>query len=76
MRRLPRHSTSHPTLLMKPPKSLYRKYRPRSFGADDLFEQEHVSIHFGTLSLDRIAHAYLFCGLEVERPPARLLARR
>jgi DNA polymerase-3 subunit gamma/tau len=43
--------------------SLYRKYRPQSFAADDLFGQDHV-VHTlrNAISLNRIAHAYLFCG--------------
>ena len=43
--------------------SLYRKYRPQSFDADDLFGQEHiVNTLRNAIALDRIAHAYLFCG--------------
>jgi DNA polymerase-3 subunit gamma/tau len=43
--------------------SLYRKYRPQSFEADDLFGQEHVvNTLRNAIALDRIAHAYLFCG--------------
>lgn len=43
--------------------SLYRKYRPQSFAADDLFGQDHV-VHTlrNAIALNRIAHAYLFCG--------------
>lgn len=43
--------------------SLYRKYRPRSFAADELFGQDHVvNTLRNAIRLDRIAHAYLFCG--------------
>jgi DNA polymerase-3 subunit gamma/tau len=43
--------------------SLYRKYRPQSFASDDLFGQDHV-VHTlrNAIALNRIAHAYLFCG--------------
>jgi DNA polymerase-3 subunit gamma/tau len=58
--------------------SLYRKYRPTSFAEDDLVGQEHV---VGTLrnaiALDRISHAYLFCGPRGtgKTTTARLLAK-
>jgi DNA polymerase-3 subunit gamma/tau len=43
--------------------SLYRKYRPQSFAADDLFGQDHVvNTLRNAIALNRIAHAYLFCG--------------
>jgi DNA polymerase-3 subunit gamma/tau len=43
--------------------SLYRKYRPQSFAADELFGQDHiVNTLRNAIRLDRIAHAYLFCG--------------
>lgn len=60
------------------PKSLYRKYRPRSFDADDLFGQEHiVNTLRNAIALDRIAHAYLFCGPRGtgKTTTARLLAK-
>ena len=45
------------------PTALYRKYRPQSFESDDLFGQDHVvNTLRNAISLDRIAHAYLFCG--------------
>jgi DNA polymerase III subunit gamma/tau len=45
------------------PKSLYRKYRPQSFDSDELFGQDHiVNTLKNAIALDRIAHAYLFCG--------------
>jgi DNA polymerase-3 subunit gamma/tau len=45
------------------PTALYRKYRPRSFESDDLFGQDHVvNTLRNAIALDRIAHAYLFCG--------------
>jgi DNA polymerase-3 subunit gamma/tau len=43
--------------------SLYRKYRPQSFDADDLVGQEHVVRTLrNAIRLNRVAHAYLFCG--------------
>jgi len=43
--------------------SLYRKYRPQTFAEDDLFGQEHVvNTLRNAIALNRIAHAYLFCG--------------
>lgn len=45
------------------PAALYRKYRPQTFAADEHFGQEHVvNTLRNAISLDRIAHAYLFCG--------------
>lgn len=45
------------------PTALYRKYRPQSFESDDLFGQDHVvNTLRNAIALDRIAHAYLFCG--------------
>jgi DNA polymerase III subunit gamma/tau len=60
------------------PKSLYRKYRPQSFAEDDLFGQEHiVNTLRNAIVLDRIAHAYLFCGPRGtgKTTTARLLAK-
>src|SRR5215204_715034 len=43
--------------------SLYRKYRPQSFDGDELVAQEHVVRTLrNAISLDRVAHAYLFSG--------------
>jgi DNA polymerase-3 subunit gamma/tau len=43
--------------------SLYRKYRPTSFADDDLVGQEHVvNTLRNAIALNRISHAYLFCG--------------
>src|SRR5689334_17646826 len=40
--------------------SLYRKYRPQSFDADELVGQDHVIRTLrNALSLGRVAHAYL-----------------
>lgn len=45
------------------PRSLYRKYRPQSFASDELFGQQHiVNTLKNAIRLDRIGHAYLFCG--------------
>jgi DNA polymerase III subunit gamma/tau len=43
--------------------SLYRKYRPQSFASDELFGQDHI-VHTlrNAIRLNRIGHAYLFCG--------------
>jgi len=60
------------------PKSLYRKYRPQSFDSDELFGQEHVvNTLRNAIALDRIAHAYLFCGPRGtgKTTTARLLAK-
>ncbi len=60
------------------PKSLYRKYRPQSFDADELYGQEHiVNTLRNAIALDRIAHAYLFCGPRGtgKTTTARLLAK-
>ncbi|MCC7024087.1 MAG: DNA polymerase III subunit gamma/tau [Thermomicrobiales bacterium] len=43
--------------------SLYRKYRPHSFDADELVGQDHVVRTLrNAIALDRVAHAYLFSG--------------
>ena len=43
--------------------SLYRKYRPQSFDAEELVGQEHVVRTLrNAISLNRVAHAYLFSG--------------
>lgn len=58
--------------------SLYRKYRPQTFDADELVGQEHVvRILRNAIRLDRIAHAYLFCGPRGtgKTTTARLLAK-
>lgn len=58
--------------------SLYRKYRPRSFAEDDLVGQDHiVNTLRNAIALDRIAHAYLFCGPRGtgKTTTARLLAK-
>lgn len=45
------------------PTALYRKYRPQTFAANEHFGQEHVvNTLRNAIALDRIAHAYLFCG--------------
>ncbi len=52
-----------PSSPMAASQSLYRKYRPQSFDADDLVGQEHVVRTLrNAIRMDRIAHAYLFCG--------------
>ncbi len=58
--------------------SLYRKYRPRSFAQDELVGQEHVARTLqNAIELDRVAHAYLFCGPRGtgKTSTARLLAK-
>lgn len=58
--------------------SLYRKYRPTSFADDDLVGQEHVvNTLRNAIVLNRISHAYLFCGPRGtgKTTTARLLAK-
>ncbi len=58
--------------------SLYRKYRPTTFADDDLVGQEHVvNTLLNAIALDRISHAYLFCGPRGtgKTTTARLLAK-
>ncbi|HEY7036314.1 MAG TPA: DNA polymerase III subunit gamma/tau [Thermomicrobiales bacterium] len=58
--------------------SLYRKYRPQSFDADELVGQEHIVRTLrNAIALDRVAHAYLFCGPRGtgKTTTARLLAK-
>src|SRR5215217_2912590 len=58
--------------------SLYRKYRPQTFDADELVGQEHVvNTLRNAIALGRIAHAYLFCGPRGtgKTTTARLLAK-
>ncbi len=58
--------------------SLYRKYRPTSFDPDELVGQEHIARTLqNAIALDRVAHAYLFCGPRGtgKTSTARLLAK-
>ena len=58
--------------------SLYRKYRPQSFDADELVGQEHIVRTLrNAILLNRVAHAYLFCGPRGtgKTTTARLLAK-
>lgn len=58
--------------------SLYRKYRPQSFDAEELVGQEHIVRTLrNAIVLDRVAHAYLFCGPRGtgKTTTARLLAK-
>src|SRR5690349_18698165 len=58
--------------------SLYRKYRPQTFDADEMVGQEHVVKTLrNAILLDRVAHAYLFCGPRGtgKTTTARLLAK-
>ena len=58
--------------------SLYRKYRPNSFEPSQYIGQEHVARTLrNAIVLDRVAHAYLFCGPRGtgKTSTARLLAK-
>ena len=58
--------------------SLYRKYRPTSFDPDELVGQDHLTRTLqNAIALDRVAHAYLFCGPRGtgKTSTARLLAK-
>jgi DNA polymerase III subunit gamma/tau len=58
--------------------SLYRKYRPTSFEPSQYIGQEHVARTLrNAIVLDRVAHAYLFCGPRGtgKTSTARLLAK-
>lgn len=58
--------------------SLYRKYRPQSFATSELVGQEHIARTLrNAIALDRVAHAYLFCGPRGtgKTSTARLLAK-
>jgi DNA polymerase-3 subunit gamma/tau len=59
-------------------RSLYRKYRPRSFEPAELVGQEHIARTLrNAVGLSRVAHAYLFCGPRGtgKTSTARLLAK-
>lgn len=58
--------------------SLYRKYRPQTFEADDLVGQDAIVRTLrNAIRLDRVAHAYLFTGPRGtgKTTTARLLAK-
>jgi DNA polymerase III subunit gamma/tau len=60
------------------PASLYRKYRPQTFHAEEFVGQEHVVRTLrNAILLDRVAHAYLFSGPRGtgKTTTARLLAK-
>ncbi len=58
-----RSTPSETTIPSSKSLSLYRKYRPQSFASDELFGQQHiVNTLKNAIRLDRIGHAYLFCG--------------
>jgi len=70
--------TSQPAPTASATHSLYRKYRPTTFADDDLVGQEHVvNTLRNAIVLDRISHAYLFCGPRGtgKTTTARLLAK-
>ena len=59
-------------------RSLYRKYRPQTFDDDDLVGQEPIVRTLrNAIRLERVAHAYLFCGPRGtgKTTTARLLAK-
>ena len=59
-------------------RSLYRKYRPQTFDDHDLVGQEPIVTTLrNAIRLDRVAHAYLFCGPRGtgKTTTARLLAK-
>src|SRR5690349_2238667 len=58
--------------------SLYRKYRPNSFAADELVGQSHIVRTLqNAVRLNRVGHAYLFSGPRGtgKTTTARLLAK-
>ena len=58
--------------------ALYRKYRPQSFDDAELVGQNHIVRTLrNAIALDRVAHAYLFCGPRGtgKTTTARLLAK-
>ena len=60
------------------PTTLYRKYRPQSFDDRELVGQEPIVRTLrNAIRLDRVAHAYLFCGPHGtgKTTTARILAR-
>ena len=60
------------------PTTLYRKYRPQSFDGHELVGQEPIVRTLrNAIRLDRVAHAYLFCGPHGtgKTTTARILAR-
>lgn len=74
-------AASSPTLPDARPgqtRSLYRKYRPATFAADELVGQEPIVRTLrNAIARDRVAHAYLFCGPRGtgKTSTARLLAK-
>ncbi|MDQ3657511.1 MAG: DNA polymerase III subunit gamma/tau [Chloroflexota bacterium] len=69
---------AEPALTASATHSLYRKYRPTTFADDDLVGQEHVvNTLRNAIALNRISHAYLFCGPRGtgKTTTARLLAK-
>lgn len=69
---------TRPAPIQSQTQSLYRRYRPQSFDADDLVGQEHIVRTLrNAVERDRVAHAYLFCGPRGtgKTTTARLLAK-
>jgi DNA polymerase III subunit gamma/tau len=71
-------SASTPARQVMRTQSLYRRYRPQTFEDDELVGQDRIVRTLkNAILLDRIAHAYLFCGPRGtgKTTTARLLAK-
>src|SRR5215218_9946054 len=75
---LPPLAPTAPPVAAAQTQSLYRKYRPKSFDSAELVGQEHIVRTLrNAIQLNRVAHAYLFCGPRGtgKTTTARLLAK-